>query len=249
MNAGVRDTLVELCPTPWTAGGAPPSGPAKPGKSKVIPPPDNQSDRMIHPVIFRELQAMLGWRFTLDAAANDDGSNALVTDFCSKSRSFFKKDLAGHTLWMNPPFEDISTWLDRYTSQKHAHPESIRACIVVPSSYKRSQAGKHFWHGWKCLKFFEQGSELFFEPTGMGRLPMAGTPWGVHVMYDPYHTNIALGSFGNSLTMQFNALLAGVEVTALLDSGAEANFVPRCTAEENGLDIETGGYLATDSFA
>ena len=66
---------------------------------------------------------------------------------------------------------------------------------------------------------------------------MAGTPWGVYVMYDPPHTDVALSSFGHSLTMQFDALLAGVRVTALLDSGAEANFVSRCTAESHKLGI------------
>ena len=154
------------CPSRRTDDGAPPADPKGKGRAKVNILPTDNSDRMLHPEIFRELQTMLGWRFTLDAAANVDGSNTLVTKFCSKvSRSFFEEDLDGHTLWMNPPFEDISRWLEHYSSQKHANPRSVRACVIVPSWYKYSLEGKHFLRGWKCLKFFGKGSELFSEPT------------------------------------------------------------------------------------
>ena len=106
-----------------------------------------------------------------------------------------------------------------------------------------SPEGKRLLSGWQLLKQYPKGSLLFSKPSGTGRVQMGGTPWGVHVLHDPRRPDLHLSSLGHSLTMTFDAMLAGAEVTALFDTGAEANFTtPR-------LAPGAGAVSAADSSA
>ena len=48
------------------------------------------------------MQRLFG-NFTLDGMADDDGHNALVTQFCCPSASLFEADLASNRTWIFPP--------------------------------------------------------------------------------------------------------------------------------------------------
>ena len=63
-------------------------------------------DRQLKHTVFTEIQALSGCKFTLDAASNDDGSNALCTEFCSPSNSFLDGVRIGH-MWINAPFTKL----------------------------------------------------------------------------------------------------------------------------------------------
>ena len=67
-------------------------------------------DWKFDPAEFQRLNETYG-PFTLDAAANPDGSNAQLDNYCSKDRSFLKEDLSGHTVWANFPFQRLWTFL------------------------------------------------------------------------------------------------------------------------------------------
>ena len=52
-------------------------------------------NRKLLPTVFQEIQALCGREFNLDAAANDNGDNALCANFCSPSNSFMSKEHTG----------------------------------------------------------------------------------------------------------------------------------------------------------
>jgi hypothetical protein len=90
------------------------------------------SDRMLSPDIFRELQDLTSRQFTLDACCNDNGSNALVSKFCSKSNSFLETDVQGEHVWLNPPFNQLREFISHYLQCKAKSPHTTSACILVP---------------------------------------------------------------------------------------------------------------------
>ena len=74
-----------------------------PGDADLHP----RDDRRVLPALFSEIQGMLPFDFSLDACANNDGSNALVKTYGSPSRPFELYDARGHKIWCNPPFRMI----------------------------------------------------------------------------------------------------------------------------------------------
>ena len=82
---------------------------------------------------FSKLQRMIGLKFTLDACCNPDGSNSLVPEcFKSKHDSFLDYDCTGHTVWLNPPYADISPFLRHYSERKAKSPHNTSAVVVLP---------------------------------------------------------------------------------------------------------------------
>ena len=143
-------------------------------------------DRMFDPVQFDLLQKAMGRRFTLEAACNDCGDNALIPDnYCSPADSFFDRPLAGQFIFMNGPFSQYAEWLDHYCQEKAKDPYSISACIVAPA-WKGAVFNKYF-KGMSLVKQYPKGTRLFWAKdaqTGERKL-MPGIPWTVNVWYDP----------------------------------------------------------------
>ena len=65
------------------------------------------------PTAFQEIQVLRGRVFILDAAANDNGDNALCAKLCSPSNSFMLKEHTGH-IWINAPFTQLTTFVKHY---------------------------------------------------------------------------------------------------------------------------------------
>ena len=80
-----------------------------------------------------------GREFTHDAAANDNGDNALCTNFCSPSDSFMSKEHTRH-VWINAPFTQLTAFVQHYLHCKQLSPDSTSASILVPGYLKASKA-------------------------------------------------------------------------------------------------------------
>ena len=141
-------------------------------------------DRQLKHTVFTEIQALLGCKFTLDAASNDDGSNAHCTGFCSDcpSNSFLDGVCTGH-MWINAPFTQLMPFLQHYLHCKQLNPDSTSACILIPGYLlkpMRSMLGSM-----RLLKRYSKGSQLFTTPTKLGnRAAMPGAHWPVYVYTD-----------------------------------------------------------------
>ena len=88
-------------------------------------------DRQIRSTAFAEIEALAGRAFTLDAAANDAGDNAMCADFCSPSNSFLAAEHTGH-IWIHAPFTKLLPFVQHYLHSKQQAPSSTSACILVP---------------------------------------------------------------------------------------------------------------------
>ena len=130
------------------------------------------------------IERVLDRPFDIDACSNADGSNALVSTFCSPENPFQKFDCSGMHVWCNPVFRDALSILLHYFSCKSRAPTTTSAVFVLPK-WKSSSWWPLVSH-MQVLKEYGSGFFLFDAPAADGRRkPMPGTPWPVVVFYDP----------------------------------------------------------------
>lgn len=139
-------------------------------------------DRQIRQTAFAEIEALAGRVFTLDAAANDAGDNAMCAQFCSPANSFLDAEHTGH-IWINPPFTQLPSFMQHYLHCKQLNPSSTSACILIPGYLL--QELKPMLTNMRLLKRFTKGTSLFTTPTKSGaRVAMPGTHWPVYIYTD-----------------------------------------------------------------
>ena len=202
-------------------------------------------NRKLLPTVFQEIQALCGRNFTLDAAANDSGDNAVCTNFCSPSNSFMSKEHTGH-IWINAPFTQLLSFVQHYLHCKQLSPDAASACILVPGYLM--PALKSLLTGMTCLKRYSKGAALFEHsarsslnwpvyvftdvPSGadqalshgqyMHRLHNATVLSAAHDSYSESNERLAMlfeGTFNGSRPY------GGLTAPILLDTGASSNFV------------------------
>lgn len=197
---------------------------------------------------FQWLQSLTHGKCTFDAACSDDGTNSLCNKYASAADSFLKQDIAGHFVWINPPYNNIHPFLKHYAKCKQDDPDSTAALILVPDWGPR-KAWRRYLQGMTLLHTYPQGSILFTQRTSKtnpSRIPMGPTPWPVQVYYDPpgilpehrTHLNIT----NPSLTMLFKTHIGKQPATTLVDSGASENFITAAFAEKLGCKLNTSQY-------
>ncbi len=136
--------------------------------------------------LFLQLNQAYG-PFTLDACCDVQGSNAQVPNICCKkpNRSFLDTRVAGHNVWLNPPFDTASTFVKHYLAEKAKDPTHTSAMLVLP-----------FWpyaSWWKLLSGMQHvvtyaaGSYLFTAPGPLSngaRRNVGPTRWPVVILWD-----------------------------------------------------------------
>ena len=221
-------------------------------------------DRQIKPTVFAEIQALSGRTFTLDAAANEDGSNAHCTEYCSPANSFLDKTHTGH-LWINAPFTKLLAFTQHYLHCKQLAPGSTSACILVPGYLLKPM--RSYLTDMHLLKRHSKGAELFTTPTKSGgRASLPGVHWPVYVYTDipaaeidrtvertPLHSlhnctvqanaaalpDQSVISTDKHLTLLFEGRTGqpSVKLRTLMDTGASACFVSPRKVQELGLKL------------
>ncbi len=194
--------------------------------------------------------------FTLDGAAHINGYNAQVNKFCSKTQDFFKTKLAGHTLWLNPPFDDIHNFLRHYLKEKNDNPTTTSAMIVLPR-----WTSAPWWHltkGMQQVAEYKRGEHLFTAPGITPQDPrhdLGPTQWPVIVFWDPPRptkkietTVIEANHSVVSTTAEstppdaplliFEAKCQGETVKVLIDSGAEINVLTQSLVTRKGFSTK-----------
>jgi hypothetical protein len=217
---------------------------------------DNQ-DRMFDPAEFSKLQRMVGVQFTLDACCNSDGSNAHVPAcFKSPEDSFLDYDCSGHSVWLNPPFADITPFLRHYSECKAKSPHNTSAVIVLPR-WKGSHS--QYLRGMQVIKEYPKGSCLFTgapKADSTDREPLGPVPWAVQVFYDPpvavplacsATADQAFSATAESLggppeSGVFNCVhlqgrIAGANARCLVDSGASQSVLSARFCKTNGVIV------------
>jgi hypothetical protein len=189
----------------------------------------DQSDRMLLRKHFLDIESLICKQFSFDAFADDLGSNSQTPAFSSPSKSFFDTDVAGHTVWMNPPFnqESLSQSIQHYLNCKMSDPAHTSACILVPKwdgLFRKSLSSM------TLIKEYPVGTVLFDQPkagsVGGKRQVLPGIPWPVQVYYDAPRIQCSVSAADPAcMLMSFNVKIAGAEAVALLDSGAQASFL------------------------
>ena len=215
---------------------------------------DNQ-DRMFDRSEFSKLQRMVGLKFTLDACSNADGSNALVPEcFKSSQDSFLDYDCTGHTVWLNPPYADVTPFLRHYSECKARSPHNTSAVVVLPK-----WKGPHsaYLKGMQVIKEYPKGTRLFSGPPGPSekeRQPLGPTPWPVQIFYDPpvaMPLSCAVALEGSEAgqdphaeyseseldCVHIDARVAGANARGLVDSGATPTMLASRYCKANGVVI------------
>jgi 16S rRNA G966 N2-methylase RsmD len=213
-------------------------------------------DRMFEQAEFSKLQRMIGLKFTMDACCNEDGSNALVPEcFKSSKDSFLDYDCKGHTVWLNPPYADITPFLKHYSECKARSPHNTSAVIVLPK-WKGSQYC-HYLKGMQVIKEYPKGSRLFSGSPRNGsadREPLGPTPWPIQVYYDPpvampLACSAALDIEGATAAQELNysqseldcvhlqAKIAGANARCLVDSGANQSLLSARYCKVHGVVV------------
>ena len=134
---------------------------AKPDRTPQL----NSDNWRVNGSVFRELQDLSGKPFTMDACCEDDGSNAWVRDnYCSpRKRSFLTTDCVEQHVWLNPPYSNVSPFLEAFERNRLCSPSTTSGVILLPDWTVRSW--EPYLANWGLLKHYPAGSHVFSAPT------------------------------------------------------------------------------------
>ena len=145
-------------------------------------------------------------------------------------------DVAGKHIWLNAPFAEMPAYLDHYLSCKAKEPHHTSACIVVPKGaghWKKALSGMELLHEYgkgECMLVAHGHSAAFVSQVACGI--------AIQVYYDPPLAKVAVNALGSKrLTQQFDCAVAGVPGSALMDSGAEDQFISEGFARRVGIQV------------
>lgn len=182
------------------------------------------------------MQLRCGQPFDYDACCNEEsGCDSKCPGYGSHG-SFLETDVAGKHIWLNAPFAEMPAYLDHYLACKAKDPHHTSACIVVPKGaghWKKSLSGMELLHEYskgECL--------LVAHGDSAANGPHVPCGIAVQVYYDPPVAKVAVNAVGKKrLTMQFGCAVAGVSGSALMDSGAEDQFISEAFAKRAGITV------------
>ena len=194
------------------------------------------------PGTFALLERELGRSFTLDAAANDDGRNALCKHYGSPSRTFLSIDCSGHTVWLNPPPQKLFSFLQHYRRCKE-HDPSTSACVVVPARKGRFRS---LLNGMTLQRRFTTGTQLYQAlDSGCDQPPALAD--GLELWYDPPLTLASQSPRccvvdSDARLDVFAAKLSDASVRVLPDSGATHCFIAASLTQKLGLAVQPTAF-------
>ena len=238
----MQDGVVKAAPSPklLLRGGELPSAAEPQEKPRPKPPDPDLSwltvadrlqaysmcadDRMVDPAILARVEERAGVKFSLDAACNAAGSNALCSRFATPD-TFCQTDVAGEALWCCAPPQRVREYHQHYAVQKRKQPHSTCALFVVP---KFPHLSRYFVsQRYTLLDELPAGTQLFVPANGSGKrtvLPMPPLPFTVQLWYDPPATEASLSHVqaGASHAMLFDTRILDKTTVTLVDSGADS---------------------------
>ena len=199
----------------------------------------------------------------MDGAADVKGFNAQLPRFCSKQTPFDARVIAGHSVYVNPPFHKIEEFVQQYVAAKALNP-ATEACFITP--HKPEQPWFKLLRAHMCLKhtfarnWGADQDRLFSRPLvqgGVAREVVRGNPWPVCVWFSPRvsHTHtesvsqpVRIGSWQEPVVAllsgpaleavcEVSCTLMGDRCRVLFDDGAATNLVSRKLVQALGLQM------------
>ena len=112
--------------------------------------------------------------FDVDACARDDGQNALLPEFWCPSRAMENQDGKNLRIYMNPPYDDIPTFVKAAVSK-----EATSLTMILPEWTREP------WYRWvqpHVVHKWPAGSRVFTGPPNYSKV-VRGSPWPVIVVH------------------------------------------------------------------
>ena len=136
-------------------------------------------DRMVDPAIMARVQTNLSVSFSMDAACNPHGTNALCPRYATPS-TFTTQCVSGEALWCCAPAHEVREYQQRYKRSKRKDPHHTCAVFVVPKFPHLT--GYFSQLRYKLVEEFPTGTTLFVSANGgKARLPMPPTPFPIQL--------------------------------------------------------------------
>lgn len=187
--------------------------------------PEVQVQYKLKQSVLDKLQEVVARPFTL-GTGQDQTCNAVSATVCKIPDEFLQTDLAGHTIWLDPPPNQTYDLLKHYVESKDKSPE-ISAVILVPHKLGPYE---HMLKGMQRIAVYNRRNAMFETTDGL-TVPLSKEK--VAVYYDPPYTTDKLNLRG-APTMTFvgtanryNAAISVYEPNAVLavDTQASTSFV------------------------
>ena len=138
-------------------------------------------DWQLFPALFKEIEGLVG-PISVDVCASAENSQCRT--FYSQENSMLEAKLAGKHMFMNPPYENPTPFLQHLLSEYSKSPGTTSAAILLPCWKDRG-----WWELVKDLelvKMWPKGSKMFTRPSGVGsgvREYVGPTKWPVCLFY------------------------------------------------------------------
>ena len=198
---------------------------------------------MVDPAIMARVQTNLSVSFSMDAACNPHGTNALCPRYATPS-TFTTQCVSGEALWCCAPAHEVREYQQHYERSKRKDPHHTCAVFVVPKFPHLT--GYFSQLRYKLVEEFPTGTTLFVSANGgKARLPMPPTPFPVQLWYYPPAVVTSLESVTgtHSRAMCFDSIASLKPAVILVDSGADAHgtadgFISRQFALSLGVSIQ-----------
>jgi hypothetical protein len=145
-----------------------------------------QRDASYHvfPKHLADLYAKITMPYTMDAMEHPSGQTSKAPLFCSKENSVFSHSLTRQSVWANPDFDEMKSFLSHFLSCYDRDTERTSLMLVAPV-----WMDKAYWkllHRFRLMDLFPTGTSLFVSPdyNDAARLVSKGvTRWPVAVLY------------------------------------------------------------------
>lgn len=175
--------------------------------------------------VLEKLHDVVGRPFTM-GSGQDQTCNAVNATVCKSPDDFMKTDLAGHTVWLDPPSDQIYDMIKQYVECKDKAPDTS-AVILVPH---KEGPYDHMLKGMQRIAVYNRRNAMFETSDGHS-LPLSKEK--VSLFYDPPYVTDRL-NLKQAPTMTFvgtanryNAAISVYEPNAVLsvDTQASTSFV------------------------
>ena len=142
------------------------------------------NDRMLVPSCFAHVQTKLQCKFEVDVCCDAKGRNSHCALYYSPQDSFLdvkNEVLGGKCLWINPPYDEVPSFLNKYEEIKAMYP-STSAAMCLPewesTPWYAKMEGKY-----EKVITYPAKSFIFTKPSedGQGRERLGPTKWPVNI--------------------------------------------------------------------
>ena len=211
-----------------------------------------EDDRKLLTTVAELLCTKVPHPLTLEGCCNTSGTNRVFPqlDFCTPEKSFLDRDVAGHHIYLNPPFKSPLAFL-RHVNECYKRAPTTTSCVAIVPRWNHGKYCSEELQGWQLLHTFPAKTKLFEQPVlGGTYVAMKATPWPVSVWYK---VPMPGGASANAMRQRFPTFVcsgklahtpASVGIHQYEEDGQRVLHVPS-DQDMKMILLDTG---ATDSF-